>query len=117
MPPPTRGPRRVLVCIISAAAAWAQEPATQPEIVSHQAPATFSSRVNLVPVPVVVRDRAGRAVGSLRQEDFQLFDKGKAQVISRFSIEVTAPAALAAGTATAIQSAPAEVSSRPVLPS
>jgi VWFA-related protein len=40
-------------------------------------------------VPVVVRDAAGNAVGNLRQEDFQLFDKGKLQVISKFSVEDT----------------------------
>jgi VWFA-related protein len=43
--------------------------------------------VNLVTVPVVVRDRQGRSVGSLKQEDFQLLDRGKPQVISRFSME------------------------------
>jgi VWFA-related protein len=48
---------------------------------------TFSTRVNLVVVPVVVRDRKGRATGSLTKEDFQLFDKGKLQSISRFSVE------------------------------
>src|SRR5271156_3463200 len=59
------------------------------EITSHDTPTTFTSRVNLVVVPVVVRDRDGKAVGGLKQEDFQLFDKGKPQVISKFSIETT----------------------------
>jgi len=63
-----------------------QAPST-PEVTSQEAPITFSSRVNLVSVPVVVRDREGRAVGTLRQEDFQLFDKGKLQAITRFSID------------------------------
>jgi VWFA-related protein len=54
---------------------------------SHESPATFSSRVNLISVPVVVRDREGHAVGTLRKEDFQVSDKGKAQVITQFSIE------------------------------
>jgi VWFA-related protein len=58
-----------------------------PEISSHDTAATFKARVNLVMVPVVVRDRQGHAIGSLRQEDFQLFDKGKPQAISRFSVE------------------------------
>src|SRR6201996_4408007 len=58
-----------------------------PELTSHDAPATFSAKVNLVMVPVVVRDGNGKAIGTLQKEDFQLFDKGKPQVISRFSIE------------------------------
>jgi VWFA-related protein len=58
-----------------------------PEVSSQETPVTFSSRVNLVSVPVVVRDREGRALGKLKQEDFQLFDKNKLQVITKFSIE------------------------------
>ena len=50
-------------------------------------PATFSTKVNLVMVPVVVRDGKGKAIGTLQKEDFQLFDKGKPQVISKFSVE------------------------------
>ena len=60
-------------------------PQSQPEITSHESAAVFSSRINLVSVPVVVRDREGHAVGNLRQEDFQLFDKGKAQTITKSS--------------------------------
>ncbi len=66
---------------------WPQQ--SQPEIASQETTVTFSSRVNLVSVPVVVRDKAGHAVGNLRQEDFQLYDKGKLQVITKFSIEKT----------------------------
>lgn len=57
------------------------------EMSTRDTPATFSTRVNLVMVPVVVRDGQGRAIGTLHQEDFQLFDKGKPQVITKFSIE------------------------------
>jgi VWFA-related protein len=59
----------------------------EPEVSSHDTPTTFSARTNLVMVPVVVRDRAGKTVSTLRQEDFTLFDKGKPQIISKFSVE------------------------------
>src|ERR1700678_1572731 len=58
-----------------------------PEVASHDTPVTFSSKVSLVMAPVVVRDKKGRAIGTLRNEDFQLFDKGKPQIISIFTIE------------------------------
>jgi VWFA-related protein len=74
-----------LFCAIRGAA---QAPADKgPEIASHDAPTTFTSKVNLVMVPVVVRDARGKAIGTLKKEDFQLFDKGKPQTIVRFSIE------------------------------
>jgi VWFA-related protein len=57
------------------------------ELTSKEAPATFKSGVNLVPVPVVVRDSKGHAVGNLGVEDFQLFDNGKPQMISKFTVE------------------------------
>jgi VWFA-related protein len=66
----------------------AQAPSDKsPEIASHDAPTTFTSKVNLVMVPVVVRDARGKAIGTLKKEDFQLFDKGKPQTILRFTIE------------------------------
>lgn len=47
----------------------------------------FKTRVNLVMVPVVVRDSKGKTVPGLTKADFQLFDKGKPQTITRFSME------------------------------
>ena len=67
---------------------------------SHDAPATFSTKVNLVMVPVVVRDAKGKAIGTLQKEDFQLFDKGKPQVISKFSVEKAGEAVIPAEVAT-----------------
>jgi len=48
---------------------------------------TFTVNVRLVPVSTVVRDSKGRAVGSLNQEAFQLFDDRKVQEIVSFSVE------------------------------
>ena len=84
--------------IFGACAAWSQTAPPPPqtpaksaaEMATHDEPALFKARVNLVMVPVVVRDRQGKAVGTLKQEDFQLFDKGKPQYIARFSMEKAA---------------------------
>ena len=53
----------------------------------------LESRVNLVPIRVVVRDVKGHPVANLRKEDFQVFEDGKLQEISHFSVET--PASLA----------------------
>src|ERR1017187_9438016 len=92
------GYRALALIIFGACAASAQTaspppqaPAKPPaEMATHDEPAMFKARVNLVVVPVVVRDRKGNAVGSFKQEDFQLFDKGKPQFIARFSVEKVA---------------------------
>jgi VWFA-related protein len=96
---------------------WAQTPA-QPEITSHEAPITFSSRVNLISVPVVIRDRNGHAVGNLQKEDFQVFDKGKLQVITKFSVEKSdRPSEVEAGSSSAAsEKTPLSTSPQPDLP-
>jgi VWFA-related protein len=72
--------------VVCASAALAQT-GGQTEISQKDEPATFTTHVDLVMVPVVVRDRSGRAVGNLTKQDFLLFDKGKPQQISRFAVE------------------------------
>src|SRR6185437_1626102 len=62
-----------------------QQPAA--EMSQKDEPAMFKARVDLVSVPVVVRDRQGKAVGTLKKEDFLLSDRGKPQFIARFSME------------------------------
>jgi len=60
--------------------------------------AKFSSAIDLVTSAVVVHDAQGHAIGNLRAEDFAIFDKGKLQKITSFSVEhMTAPHAVTAG--------------------
>jgi VWFA-related protein len=61
------------------------EPAT--EISQTESAATFKVRVNLVQVRVIVREPNGKAVGDLKKEDFLLYDQGKLQSITNFSVE------------------------------
>jgi len=65
-------------------------PTNAAEVTTRDEAPTFQSRVSLVRVPVVVRDKTGKAVGGLRKEDFQLSDRGKAQFVAQFSAEGTA---------------------------
>jgi VWFA-related protein len=62
------------------------------EVSSHDETPTFQSRVNLVRIPVVVRDKSGRPVGGLQKSDFRLTDSGKPQEIAQFSLEGSAVA-------------------------
>src|SRR5580692_7671578 len=70
---------------------------TTQEMNTRDSTAPFSVRVNLVQKRVVVRDAHGQAVADLHQEDFRVFEDGKPQLISHFSIEkpVTTPVASA----------------------
>ena len=58
-----------------------------PEMASSDVPTTFKVNVKLVVVRVVARDSQGHAIGNLQQKDFQVFDNGKPQTITQFSIE------------------------------
>lgn len=61
--------------------------ANESEISTRDSDTAIKVEVNLVLVPVVVKDSSGNAVSGLKKEDFQLFDNGKPQTISTFSVE------------------------------
>jgi VWFA-related protein len=54
---------------------------------SQNTPARIEVNVNRAIVPVVVRDKQGHVVGDLTKADFQVFDNGKAVVISGLTVE------------------------------
>jgi VWFA-related protein len=58
-----------------------------PELTQKDAPTIFKTRVDMVSVPVVVRDSKGHVVGTLTKENFHVFDRGKPQEIVRFTVE------------------------------
>src|SRR5215472_2715176 len=53
---------------------------------SQQPTPVVRSFVNEVLVPVVVRDAQGHVVGNLTKDDFQVFDNGKPQTLTGFTI-------------------------------
>src|ERR1019366_4877521 len=77
-----------------AAATTPTAPLKNDEMITTDRPVTFRVQTNLVEVPVVVRDRAGHAVGNLKQEDFHILDKGKQQEIAKFALVKAAGSAV-----------------------
>jgi VWFA-related protein len=75
--------------VISAQEPKEQEPAPMGPVIKVD--------VNSVLVPVVVRDSHGRAIGDLKQSDFQLFDKSRPLTITSFTVEKRAANAADAG--------------------
>jgi VWFA-related protein len=67
--------------------------ANAPPLATNAPLTTLRVSVKLVPVTVVLRDSKGNATGNLRKEDFQLFDNGKPQEITSFSVEKSGAAA------------------------
>jgi VWFA-related protein len=88
------------------------------EITTREETPTFQSSVNLVRIPVVVRDKQGRALGNFQKQDFQLTDRGKAQPVAQFAIEGSAVPKPAAQPSTQTETpwAPAAAGSKLVVP-
>jgi VWFA-related protein len=94
-----------LVAALIVAGCWGAQGQTQPapdapEIRARESAPPFQIKVetNLVMVRVVVRDAKGHPVDGLRKEDFRLFDSGKPQEITGFSVETAAGKPAAAET-------------------
>src|SRR5450755_1183221 len=64
-----------------------ESPVASVETAQQDDSVSFKTQVDLVVVPVVVRDGKGNAIGSLRKEDFQLFDGKHRQEITTFRIQ------------------------------
>jgi VWFA-related protein len=62
----------------------AQQPAPQTPI--EQPPVTFRVEVNYVEVDAVVTDAEGKPITNLTKDDFELFEDGKRQDVSTFSL-------------------------------
>jgi VWFA-related protein len=60
-----------------------QSTQTQPQDSTY----TFTSNVDVVLVPVVVRDKQGREVGNLKRENFQISDNNNPQAITGFMVQ------------------------------
>lgn len=78
--------KRLIVFALASAAgmvtAAGQEPAQQPQ----QPPITFRAETNYVEVDTRVLDRDGKFVATLKADDFQVFEDGKPQKVSAFSL-------------------------------
>jgi VWFA-related protein len=109
LPPPAAGPAE------NAPAAAQDEQRPKEEVATHDSPATFQVRVNLVQVRVVVRDQDGKIVPNLHREDFQIFDSRKPQVISTFNVDTAEPKALPVAEPGATPEKAAEVARAAVL--
>jgi VWFA-related protein len=74
------------VAAVLAVQIGAQTPAAKNEAGTADGAPVFRSTTHLVQVNVIVRHK-GDAVTDLKKEDFRLFDNGKQQTISTFSVE------------------------------
>src|SRR6266576_1571486 len=79
--------RTIALCCLSVISST-RTAAQQQDTPTQSSTYIFKSNVNEVLVPVVVRDKQGRVVGSLKKENFQVFDNDKPQAITGFMIQI-----------------------------
>jgi VWFA-related protein len=83
--------RAALLFALIAAAAKGQPPKAAQQQQPAQAPAgstvQFTTNINLVIVDVVVRDKSGKPMEGLKQEDFTVLEDGKPQKLSVFEFQ------------------------------
>jgi VWFA-related protein len=73
------------VLVLQSAAVYSQGQSQQPQP-PQQPPITFRAEVNYVEVDARVLDREGKFVPGLTPEDFQVFEDGKPQKVTAFSL-------------------------------
>src|SRR5438876_3938741 len=86
-----------LVALVLCLPVFPAQDASTSEMKSQETEPSFKLQVqrNLVVVRVVVRDSKGRPVSNLRKDDFRLYDNGKPQGITSFTVETPSKAATA----------------------
>ncbi len=77
------------ILLVLSAPLAAQSPSSK-ELETREVEPTYKLEVerNLVLVRAVVRDAKGQTISNLKQDDFRLFDNGKPQAISHFSVVI-----------------------------
>jgi len=78
----------IVLCLCAFCEAQQQNTETAPQGDTFK----FETKVNVVLVPVLVRDAQGNSVGTLKKDDFQVFDKDKLQALTGFTIQKRADA-------------------------
>jgi VWFA-related protein len=89
--------RALLVLVALVATVTAQQPPTPPPVTAAPAaqtpqpdrqipPVTFKVEINYVEVDAVVTDAQGNFVRTLKKDDFQVFEDGKPQAVTTFSL-------------------------------
>src|SRR5688572_26447591 len=78
--------KRLLILFVTlAVSAVTLRPQSQPQP-PQQPPITFRAEVNYVEVDARVLDKDGKFIADLKPEDFQVFEDGKPQKVSAFSL-------------------------------